>query len=141
MPNNSLLLSILVLCHNDAVFLGRSLWSIPAQNLSSGVEVIVFDDASTDDSVAIAETEMAPAAQNGFEFRIIRHQTNTGNAAAFVTAVGAARGTYYHVLDADDCWIDPDKLATQIAIPQADGSLGCAQRHSLTSNTASEGCA
>lgn len=59
MPNNSLLLSILVLCHNDSVFLRRSLRSILAQNLSSPVEVILLNDASTDDSVAIAIAKIA----------------------------------------------------------------------------------
>lgn len=123
MPNNSLILSILVLCYNEEVFLRRCLRSILAQNLSVPVEVILLDDASTDSSITIAEAEMASADSQGIEFRIIRHPTNQGNAAAFVTALGAARGKYYHVLDADDYWIDPDKLATQLAILEGDRTL------------------
>lgn len=134
MPNNSLLLSVLVLCHNEDTFLRRCLRSILAQDLSVPIEVILLDDASTDNSVAVAEAEMAAVSRSNLQFRIIRHQTNQGNAAAFVTALGAARGKYYHVLDADDYWIDPEKLAVQISILEADRTLAGVGHRTIVRN-------
>ncbi len=125
MPDKRMMLSILVLCHNEAVFLRRCLRSILAQTLTARCEIILVDDASTDAGIAAAEAELAAGirAHPGWQFRILRHDTQQGNAAAFVTALSAARGRYYHVLDGDDYWIDPDKLAVQIDRMEADPAL------------------
>ncbi|MBL4919326.1 glycosyltransferase family 2 protein [Szabonella alba] len=121
--------SVLLLCHNEAVFIRRAIRSVLEQSLTQPVEIILMDDASSDGSAGIVTAEVAAAARPGFSLRVIRSETNLGNAGAFVTALEAAQGRYYHVLDGDDFWIDPDKLSRQVAILEAHPELaGVAHR-------------
>lgn len=71
------------------------------------LEVIVCDDASTDD------TEALLAAQFGdrLGFRYERLSTNQGGAVARNLGIDAARGRYLAFLDSDDIW-KPGKLAS-----------------------------
>lgn len=120
--------SVLLLCRNEGVFIRRAIRSVLEQSLAQPVEIILMDDASSDDSVAIVEAEVA-AARPGFSLRVLRSQTNLGNGGAFVMALEAARGRFYHVLDGDDFWVDPDKLRHQVAILEAHPTLsGVAHR-------------
>lgn len=99
------LVSILIPCHNAAPFLGATLESAFAQT-GPAIEVILVDDGSTDDSVAIAR----PFEPRGL--RIIA-QPNRGASAARNTALRAARGDFIQFLDADDL-LAPDKIARQV---------------------------
>jgi len=90
--------SIIVTSHNYGRFLERCLRSCLRQDLISrqDFEVIVVDDASSDDSVAIAE-KFAPDG-----VRVIRREDNGGVAAAANDGIRAARGQYFVRVDADD---------------------------------------
>lgn len=128
--------SILMLCHNEAVFVRRAIRSVLAQTIADPVEILLLDDASVDGSAAIVEAEVAAAARPDMTLRIIRSDENLGNAAAFVTALRAARGRHYHVLDCDDYWIDPEKLRTQVALLEAHPDLaGVAHRAIIRAET------
>jgi glycosyltransferase involved in cell wall biosynthesis len=98
--------SLVIATYNHARFLGEALDSAVAQTLE-GVEVVVVDDGSTDDTEAVL-------ARYGGRLRVIR-QPNRGLAAARNTGLAAARGTYVSFLDADDVLM-PTKLAEQAAI-------------------------
>ena len=54
MPDNHPFASILVRAHNDAIFIERTLKGIFAQKVDFPFEVMVCDDASTDETRAIA---------------------------------------------------------------------------------------
>ena len=123
MPASRPIVSILLLCRNEAVFIRRAIRSVLAQSIEGPVEIIMIDDASIDGSATIVEAEVAAAAVPAFSLRVIRAETNLGNAKAFVTALQAARGQFYHVLDGDDFWIDPDKLRRQVALLQTHPTL------------------
>ena len=98
--------SLVIATYNHARFLGEALDSAVAQTLE-GVEVVVVDDGSTDDTEAVL-------ARYGGRLRVIR-QPNRGLAAARNTGLAAARGAYVSFLDADDVLL-PTKLAEQAAI-------------------------
>jgi glycosyltransferase involved in cell wall biosynthesis len=87
------LVSIIVLCHNYGRFLGEAIDSALAQTYRH-VEVLVIDDGSSDDSLAVA-------AHYGQRVRVIAH-ANMGVARAVNRAVAEARGEYFVRLDADD---------------------------------------
>jgi glycosyltransferase involved in cell wall biosynthesis len=90
--------SIIVTNHNYGRFLERCLRSCLRQDLIArdDYEVIVVDDASTDDSVEIA----GKFASDGV--RIIRRTENGGVAAAANDGIRAAKGQYFVRVDADD---------------------------------------
>lgn len=70
-------------------------------------EIIVVNDGSTDDSLAIARR---------YERRGVRiiDQANAGQSAAFNVGIRAARGDFYEFLDADDL-LAPEKIERQLA--------------------------
>jgi glycosyltransferase involved in cell wall biosynthesis len=85
----------------------RAIASVEAQTRPPS-EIIVVDDASTDDSAE------AVASLGDERVRLLRHETNRGAAAARNTGIEAARGDWIAFLDSDDVW-DKEKLAHQLS--------------------------
>lgn len=71
--------------------------------------MILVDDASTDETVAIVNA----FAKSDARIRLIQLQTNSGTGIARDTATNAAVGRYLAFLDADDLW-RPEKLQRQL---------------------------
>ncbi|MDE3077049.1 MAG: glycosyltransferase family 2 protein [Chloroflexota bacterium] len=97
MATNRLSLSVIVPNYNHARFLRDSLGSICDQSRPAD-EIIVVDDASTDDSVAII-TEFAARYPN---IRLIRNQLNIGAIGAVNLGISQATATHIHGAAADD---------------------------------------
>jgi glycosyltransferase involved in cell wall biosynthesis len=97
--------SVLVPCFEDAPFLEEALASVAAQTFPD-FEVVISDDASTDDSPAIA----AGWAARDPRFRLLRHAEHAGMTGNWNRALAAAHGELVAKLDADDLW-RPETLA------------------------------
>jgi len=93
-------ITIVVPLYNEERFIHETINSIRQQNYKS-IEVIVVNDASTDNSARAAEI----AIENDSRFRIITHDTNKGLAASRNTGINNATGEYITFLDADDCLV------------------------------------
>jgi len=78
------------------------------------LEVIVVDEASTDDTPAML------AALNDSRVRVIRHDTPSGVANARNRAAAEAHGDWLAFLDDDDLWA-PEKLVCQLQAAQDAG--------------------
>ena len=100
MSESGKLLSVIVPNHNYGRFIEDTIASIARQNYAP-VEVIIVDDASTDDSVARihAAIEKHGAALN---IRLIEFTQNAGKVAAVNRALEVASGEYCLLLDSDD---------------------------------------
>ena len=105
-------LSVLVPNHNNASLLGECLDSILEQSFRE-LEIVVYDDASSDDSVAIVEEYMRKEPQR---VRLIRGTEKGGPAHARNQAALASRGRYLTTLDADDVFADPGKLEREMSL-------------------------
>lgn len=92
-----LTVSVVVPCHNYGRFLSEALDAIDAQTRRVD-EIIVCDDASTDDSWSVIE---AQAAQRP-HVRVLRNETNLGAIATFNRLVQASSGDVVLVCSADD---------------------------------------
>jgi glycosyltransferase involved in cell wall biosynthesis len=94
------LLSVLVPVYNEEEFVGPLLERVLRAPLPAHVsrEIIVVDDASTDDSLAIVQSL---AAANPDVIRLVRHPKNRGKGAAIRTALEHARGEFSIIQDAD----------------------------------------
>lgn len=100
-------ISVVVPSHDYARFMPERLGSIFAQSYPVE-EVIVFDDASTDDSVGVAQ---AVAAEWGREIGLVVNRANSGNVfLQWQRAAAQARGPYVWIAEADDA-ADPELLA------------------------------
>ncbi|RMD60851.1 MAG: glycosyltransferase family 2 protein [Alphaproteobacteria bacterium] len=104
-------LSVVIPVYDRRHYLAAAIDSILAQTFAD-FEVVVVDDGSRDDSVAVVRRYRDP------RVRLVRHQHNRGVAAARNTGVAAARGRYVAFLDSDDVAY-PDRLARQVAFLDA----------------------
>ena len=100
--------SIVVPAYNAVATLADTLDAVLAQQVSDW-ECIVVDDGSTDTTLDVARGY----GHRDARFRAI-HQTNTGTAGAYNTAVKAASGEFIVMCSADDVLL-PEHLATMSA--------------------------
>lgn len=138
--------SVVVPAFNVSATLPTTLTALLAQT-HTDFEIIVVDDGSSDDTLALARAFDDP------RLRIVA-QPNRGLAGARNSGIHAARGSYIGFCDADDLW-EPHKLATHVAhldtspevgvsyagsalIDDAGALTGLAQRPRLTGITAAQ---
>ena len=97
--------SIIVTAYNYSRYIARCLRSCFSQNFSrNDYEVVVVDDASTDDTVEVLEKfETYP------NYRYIVNQENVGVAEAANVGIRACYGRYFVRVDADD-YVNQDLL-------------------------------
>lgn len=105
--------SVLVPAYNVAPWVAAALDSALA---SCGVdlEVIVVDDASTDDTLTVVEAY----ARRDPRVVVVRQAQNGGVSAARNAALARATKLWVAVLDADDA-LEPDRLAHLVAVGEA----------------------
>ena len=101
------LVSILIPAFNAGEWIADSVRSAIAQTWEN-TEIIVVDDGSTDQTLAIARKFEADGV------RVVT-QKNQGAAAARNKAFSLSRGEYIQWLDADDC-LAPDKISRQLEV-------------------------
>ena len=101
-------ISVVIPCYNSEHTIVRALRSIEQQILQPS-EVIVVDDASTDNTVA---TINQYAAQSTLNIRVIAQPSNGGPSVARNEGWSTATGDFIAFLDADDMW-HPQKLELQ----------------------------
>lgn len=103
-------ISVVMPARNRAATIGRALESVAAQTVPVA-EVIIVDDASSDDTAQVAERFASRFAR----LEVIRLPVNGGAPRARNLAIARARGDWVALLDSDDAW-HPEKLAKQIAL-------------------------
>jgi glycosyltransferase involved in cell wall biosynthesis len=89
------LVSVLLAVHDDARFLGEAIDSMLRQTVGD-LELIVVDDASTDDTPSIL------SALEDRRLIVLKNVEQLGLAASLNRGLGEARGRYIARLDADD---------------------------------------
>lgn len=119
-PPRGPLISVVIPCYNAARFIEGTLRSVLAQTHRE-LEVIVVDDASTDDSAALVER----VAGSDPRVKLLRRTRNAGTPGAPRNeGVAAARGEWIAFLDADDLW-HPRKLELQLRALREHGAQMC----------------
>lgn len=98
--------SVIIPTYNRVRVLGRALDSVCRQTLPD-IEVLVVDDASTDD------TESFVRSYADTRVRYVKCDRNGGPAAARNVGMSQAQARYIAFLDSDDEWT-PEKLALQV---------------------------
>ena len=95
--------SVIIPTYNAAPLIERTLRSVTAQNGGHDVEIIIVDDASTDNTLDVIASLAIPSVQ------ILKQDGNHGPAAARNRGLSAATGEFMAFLDGDDFW-EPDFL-------------------------------
>ena len=111
------LISVITPTHNRAHLVARAIESVLNQTYRN-LELIVVDDASTDDTKHVVESF------HDRRVRYVAHSENRGGSAARNTGLELSRGEYIAFLDSDDEWL-PEKLQHQLDVfSAADESVG-----------------
>jgi glycosyltransferase involved in cell wall biosynthesis len=113
---NAPAVSVIVTSYNYGRYVGGALASARAQTLKD-IEVIVLDDGSTDESLAVIGQFLGDP-----RFRLVR-QHHCGQPRTKNRGLELARAPFIAFLDADDLWA-PDKLERQLAKFRAEPALG-----------------
>ena len=125
------LLSVVIPTYNMEAYLRRCLDSVTHADVPSSLELIVVNDGSTDDSLAI----MQEYAKKRPDIVNIIDKPNGHYGSCVNAALKIATGKYFRILDADD-WFDTNGLITllkTLAITDSDlviTSYCCHRNHS-----------
>lgn len=124
--------SVVMCTYNGASrHLREQLDSIFSQTVLPG-EIVVQDDGSTDDTMAVLD-EYARKAPDGVSVRIYQNATQQGINRNFFSAMHRSTGELIAVCDQDDIWL-PTKLDEQAAAMK-DGLMMCVCRSEPFSDT------
>jgi glycosyltransferase involved in cell wall biosynthesis len=114
--------SIVVPAYNAESTLTTSVNSLRAQSFS-GIEVLIVDDASTDNTSVVAK-ELAALDPR---IKVVRHSQNQGAYGARNTGLMNATGEYFTVHDADD-WSHPQMVERQLEVLRDGHAMGSFSR-------------
>ncbi|WP_448059295.1 glycosyltransferase family 2 protein [Cellulomonas hominis] len=115
--------TVVVPCHDYARFLPAAVGSVLGQK-GVTVDVVVVDDASTDDSLAVAHA----LARADARVRVLEHPVNQGPVRTFNDGLALATGEFLVRLDADDL-LTPGSLARSVALARAYPTVGLVYGH------------
>ena len=113
------LVSVIMPVHNAGAYLEEAIRSVMAQTYSNW-DLLVVNDASTDNSVEIADR----LAEEDSRIKVFDNPTPTGYPATPRNiAVNLAKGRYIAFLDSDDVWL-PNKLEHQLPFFEESPNIG-----------------
>ncbi len=103
------LVSIITPSYNSSIFIADAIEGILAQTYQHW-ELLITDDCSTDDSVAIIEEYVKKDAR----IKLRKLKVNSGAGVCRNKSIEVAQGRYIAFCDSDDVW-SPQKLEKQLA--------------------------
>ncbi|HEX9950166.1 MAG TPA: glycosyltransferase family A protein [Rubricoccaceae bacterium] len=109
-PSHRPLVSVIIPAYNHAPYVEQAIASVLGQTYAH-IELVVVDDGSTDDTLAVIERARAAS---GGRFEVVA-QPNGGVSAALNAGLALTRGAFVSFLASDDWWA-PDKTARQVAL-------------------------
>ena len=119
-------ISVAMCTWNGTTHLREQLESLGAQTRLPW-ELVVCDDGSTDETEASVRqfAEIAP-----FAVRFVRSEARLGSSKNFEKCLGLCGGELIALADQDDFW-EPEKLARQAAVLEADAAVSCVFSNAL----------
>ena len=104
-------MSVLIKAYNHAPYIRQTIQSVLDQSFQD-FEIVVTDDGSTDETLAILRTFSDP------RIRVEALPANRGISTAMNATIARARGRYLAILNSDD-WALPGRLRKQVAFLDA----------------------
>ena len=124
-------ISVVIPTFNHAHLLPEVLRSVRAQRACPSFEIIVVDDASTDDTATVLATQP--------DVRVVRRARNGGVAHARQTGVEHARGALLAFHDSDDLML-PDRLGSLARILEAHPEVDAVYANGLAETESGRPC-
>ncbi|NIA67647.1 glycosyltransferase family 2 protein [Pelagibius litoralis] len=114
--SRSPLVSVVIPAFDAAGFLRRTVASVQAQSLND-LEILIIDDCSGDETLTLART----LAADDPRIRVIAAERNGGPAVARNLGLGAAKGEWIALLDADDAF-EAERLGRLVGLARDCGA-------------------
>ena len=108
--NSHPLVSIIIPCWNAESTIAQAVSSVKHNN-EKNIEILICDDASTDNSVRIIRRLM----RDDTRIRLLQNKKNEGAGFCRRVLLETARGKFFAFLDSDDFWL-PGKLDKQLEV-------------------------
>ncbi len=121
MANKEQIISVLVITYNHENFIKDCLESILSQKVDASMEILIGDDASTDNTPQILLNYYKKYPNI---IKLILRRKNIGAAANIVDLLKKAKGDYIAFCEGDDFWISTDKLSMQLKFFQKSSYVG-----------------
>ena len=120
--NNAPLVSVAMITYNHERFITKAIESVLAQRTSFPIELVIGDDASSDDTCQQIEVLKAQAPE---VVRLLSRPTNIGMHRNIEGVLEECRGEFVAFLEGDDYWICEEKLQMQVDLLRArDDAVG-----------------
>lgn len=118
--SNEVMVSAAITTYNSEAWVSRAIDSVLEQQVEFPIEIVVSDDCSKDNTVAIVKgyQEKYPDV-----IRLVARPSNVGTQRNYYELFENCRGKYIAWLDADDYWTDPAKLTLQVDALERDPTL------------------
>ena len=106
---------------NHDSFIAEAIESFLAQQCNFNIELLIGNDASTDNTLEIAKNY---AVKYPEKIKLIDHKQNLGLLRNYKSLINISQGEYLAVLESDDYWIDNLKLQKQVDFLDSHPSCG-----------------
>lgn len=118
--NSDIKVSVCIVTYNQEKYIEQCVRSVLEQKTQYEYEVIIGDDASTDNTRNIL---MDLEVQYPDKIRLLLHDKNIGPSDNVLSVYNAARGQYIAHLDGDDYFL-PGKIEKQVGLMDVDPNFG-----------------
>lgn len=110
------LVSVCMTAYNQERYIAQAIESVLAQRVSFPIELVIGEDRSADLTGSICEDFQF---RYPSEIRLHRREANLGFGRNFCLTWDQCEGRYVAILEGDDFWCSPDKLASQVALMES----------------------
>ena len=122
-------ISVAMITYNQSDFIEQALHTIRMQKNVEILEVVIGDDASTDNTKQLIKRFSKSADLN---IRIIERSLNVGPSRNLYEVLLSCNGEYIAILEGDDYWTDDLKLYKQLSLVRDRSEVvACSHRHSV----------
>lgn len=128
---NTELISVIIPAYQAEEYIEKALISALEQKGNFKLELIIVDDASTDNTGKIIKSILDRYKEANIKY--IRNETNTGVVKARNIAIDISKGDYIAFLDSDDWWIE-NKINRQLEKMKTEDAVLCYTARRLVSN-------
>lgn len=118
---NRELISVIVCTYNQQDTIGRTLDSIMKQKCHLPIEIVIGEDGSNDNTLAVCEQYRE---RHPDTVRILANKHNKGFVRNYFDCLRACQGKYIADCAGDDFWIDDTKLEQEALILERDANVG-----------------
>jgi glycosyltransferase involved in cell wall biosynthesis len=112
-------ISVMMPCYNNSKFIEQAVRSVLDQDVAADLELVIVDDASTDDSVQLIR------ALGDDRIRLLPNETNSGISKVRNQLLQAVRGDFITSLDGDDYYASNQKLSAELSLLMANDPQRC----------------